>query len=358
LYGYNGNLSTAVASNSKYNEIAFEGFEEYTAGQSVSPTNASSGNFSMFTTVPAASDYKVLYKEYEVESARGNLLTVLLAPDNSLVNSKVKVFGANFSTIENGVEVSSFNCKNIYGDFTIKSVQADPSGDPTKSVIELDNSMFSNTSIWKGKISIPYIIGTSNLPIVSVGGGVSVVNTTAHTGKQSIMLSGQVQMEQERLSLLGPKYVFSCWMSMSNSNVYSYQASGQRGVQFQFISKTGTSTYSTIIEPSGGIIEGWQKIEAEVVVPSNTVRTIISFNAPQISGNDQYYFDDIRISPSLGNMQTYVYNPTNLKLSAVLDNNNYATYYYYDQQGNLFLVKKETERGVMTIQESFSHTRE
>ena len=54
-------------------------------------------------------------------------------------------------------------------------------------------------------------------------------------------------------------------------------------------------------------------------------------------------------------MQSFVYDRQNYKPQATLDANNYATFYYYDQQGNLFLVKKETERGIMTIQESLSH---
>ena len=35
-----------------------------------------------------------------------------------------------------------------------------------------------------------------------------------------------------------------------------------------------------------------------------------------------------------------------------MDQNNFATFYQYDEEGNLFLVKKETERGIKTIQET------
>ena len=44
----------------------------------------------------------------------------------------------------------------------------------------------------------------------------------------------------------------------------------------------------------------------------------------------------------------------NLRLMADLDENNYATYYEYDDDGTLIRVKKETERGIMTVQESRS----
>jgi hypothetical protein len=46
-----------------------------------------------------------------------------------------------------------------------------------------------------------------------------------------------------------------------------------------------------------------------------------------------------------------VYDRLNFRLMAVLDNNNFATYYYYNPSGGLYLTKKETERGILTVQE-------
>jgi hypothetical protein len=39
------------------------------------------------------------------------------------------------------------------------------------------------------------------------------------------------------------------------------------------------------------------------------------------------------------------------RLMTELDANHYATFYEYDEDGQLIRVKKETERGVLTIQE-------
>ncbi len=66
------------------------------------------------------------------------------------------------------------------------------------------------------------------------------------------------------------------------------------------------------------------------------------------------YFDDIRIHPYNGNMKSFVYDPHTQRLMAELDENNYATFYEYDQEGGLIRVKKETEKGVYTIQETRS----
>jgi hypothetical protein len=41
-----------------------------------------------------------------------------------------------------------------------------------------------------------------------------------------------------------------------------------------------------------------------------------------------------------------------LRLMAELDERNYAKLYEYDEEGKLIRVKKETEKGVMTIQEN------
>ena len=47
-------------------------------------------------------------------------------------------------------------------------------------------------------------------------------------------------------------------------------------------------------------------------------------------------------------------DPVNLRLMAELDENNYATFYEYDDDGTLVRLKKETERGIKTIKETRS----
>jgi len=53
-------------------------------------------------------------------------------------------------------------------------------------------------------------------------------------------------------------------------------------------------------------------------------------------------------------MKSFVYNPVNLRLMAEQDENNYSTFYEYDDDGTLIRVKKETERGIQTIKETRS----
>ena len=65
-------------------------------------------------------------------------------------------------------------------------------------------------------------------------------------------------------------------------------------------------------------------------------------------------FDDLRIHPFNAEMKSYVYDPVTMRLMAQLDENNYATFYEYDEEGILIRVKKETERGIKTIHETRS----
>ena len=99
--------------------------------------------------------------------------------------------------------------------------------------------------------------------------------------------------------------------------------------------------------PQGQIIDGWQRIEDTLkVVQHGKLKLLLK------GGLNGAYFDDIRIYPTDGSAITYVYDPLTLRLMAELDERNYAKLYEYDEEGKLIRVKKETEKGIMTIQEN------
>jgi len=113
----------------------------------------------------------------------------------------------------------------------------------------------------------------------------------------------------------------------------------------------GGGSGSVTLQRTGTRIEGWQRYEGEVMVPSNATTMNISISAP--SANN-IFLDDIRVQPFNSSMKGFVYDPVNLRLMAELDENNYATFYEYDDDGTLVRVKKETEQGIKTIQETRS----
>ncbi|THU39413.1 hypothetical protein FAM09_12980 [Niastella caeni] len=113
----------------------------------------------------------------------------------------------------------------------------------------------------------------------------------------------------------------------------------------------GGNVTSIQLTPSGNLVEGWQRYEAVVDIPANATQMTVTLQA---SDSAATYFDDIRIHPYNAQMRSYVYNSVNLRLMAELDENNYASFYEYDDDGTLVRVKKETERGIQTIKESRS----
>jgi hypothetical protein len=146
----------------------------------------------------------------------------------------------------------------------------------------------------------------------------------------------------------GKTYLVSTWVSESPMTDFDTNFDKPQ-ISINFI-PSGT----VVINPNNQylIIDGWQKMEKEIVVPPGTTGMIIKFEC--LSGD--CYFDDIRIHPKDGSMKTYVYDSTTLRLVAQMDERNYATFYEYDEEGRLIRTKKETERGIMTIQENILST--
>lgn len=147
------------------------------------------------------------------------------------------------------------------------------------------------------------------------------------------------------------EYILSTWVKQANGeNLITYD---KAGVKVTCATLSGNVVAGPFYpDPKGKIIDGWQRIEKKFSVPPNTSHLGIELLN---TGTSDAFFDDIRIHPVNGNMKSYVYDPITLRLSAELDENNYATFYEYDEEGNLVRVKKETERGIMTIKESRSN---
>jgi len=148
--------------------------------------------------------------------------------------------------------------------------------------------------------------------------------------------------------LPGERYVISAWVKEDVPNqVLTYN---NPIIELDFHNPVP----GTILGPfkaKGKIIDGWQKIEEIIVIPLNSWYVDIKL---MNNGTNQVYFDDVRVSPFNSSMKTFVYDPVTLRLAAELDENNYATFYQYDEEGKLIRVKKETERGIETVQESRS----
>lgn len=150
----------------------------------------------------------------------------------------------------------------------------------------------------------------------------------------------------------GKEYILSAWVkeSYTGNSPLGYTHSGIR-ITFN----NGADQTLPLFRPTGPVVDGWQRIEAAFMVPENAANIqIVLVNEATASGAN-VFFDDIRIHPYNSNMKSFVYDPSTQKLTAELDENNFSTQYEYDDEGILIRVKKETERGVMTIKETRSN---
>ena len=165
----------------------------------------------------------------------------------------------------------------------------------------------------------------------------------AHTGNHSLRTRKlKVSLDKSRSNLNlqpGKKYLFSCWVRKPDCPTL-----GNLGDDYNF-AYIGTLPVITK-EPK---VECWQRIEKEFTYNGNNTLEM------QPASGGFFYVDDIRITPADATCKTYVYNPQNYRLLAELDENNFATFYNYDEEGVLIQVKKETEKGIMTTKTTRQH---
>ncbi|UPT68661.1 MAG: hypothetical protein M0D57_08580 [Sphingobacteriales bacterium JAD_PAG50586_3] len=255
VYGYYNSMPSAVGNNARYNQLAFDGFEDY--------------------------EFPSLFQELKG--------VCILKPHWNFVES------------------------------------ASP-------------SQLSTTHKHSGKISLKLATGTSLSNSRSVDG----------TALSTQPFENYVLQPEDKLGLFAPQegnYVMGGWIY---SPVNDYVDSKILVKQYD-ASNTLISTTTVIADPATKPIEKWVRVEGTFSVGA-TIKKIVVEIVNDTDGD--CYYDDLRIHPYNGNMKSFVYDPVSLRLLAQLDENNYATFYEYDEEGTLIRVKKETERGIMTIQEN------
>lgn len=207
------------------------------------------------------------------------------------------------------------------------------------------NLLFSNTNVTSETIIFPtagdYYLGLTDLadcPDISI----ELDNSTCESCIGSFA------------PIPGREYLVGAWAKEAQAAPTKTSYTDPK-IKIQFTLNTNgvASTSAPIfLSPSGAIIDGWQRIEEKIQIPSNAIDITIELTS---SGGD-VFFDDIRMFPFDGSMKSFVYDPINMRLEAELDERHYATFYEYDEEGKLVRIKKETERGVMTIQETKSNS--
>ncbi len=137
------------------------------------------------------------------------------------------------------------------------------------------------------------------------------------------------------------KYIISAWVK---GNLLSSAA--EYTDAYVYVSFPGSMVTPYTIRPTGQLIDGWQRMEAEIDIPDEDV---ISIRLVNDNSENPVYFDDIRIHPFLAGMTTTVYNFSNLLPMASHDGYNFTTFYNYDENLNQVSIRVETIDGIKTI---------
>lgn len=112
---------------------------------------------------------------------------------------------------------------------------------------------------------------------------------------------------------------------------------------------TGKITNYTEASFTSPLIEKWRL--CEILIPLDE----IDFSEMEIKIKDAsqtIYIDDIRLIPDDADAKSFVYDFKSLRLISELDENHFATFYDYDDAGNLIRIRKETEKGIITLKEA------
>lgn len=144
----------------------------------------------------------------------------------------------------------------------------------------------------------------------------------------------------------GELYQFEAWVREKDATPLDITYENPK-IRIRYYDGFDTQIGQTVaLGTSGPIIEEWQQISESLIVPQNAIRMEMELYVEE--GNA--YFDDVRVSPFNSAMKTYVYDQQNMRLVAEMDERNFATFYQYDDEGRMVAVKKETTRGIKTIQ--------
>lgn len=147
--------------------------------------------------------------------------------------------------------------------------------------------------------------------------------------------------------------IFSPSAGGSNKYLLTYWVKAENQAAASITIKYDNSPVSATLISTSPAIEGWKKYEylIDLTGVTVTVGKIFDVIIANTAATDAF-FDDIRIHPFDANMKSFVYDNKKLRLMASLDENNYATFFEYDEEGNLVRTKRETERGIITINEN------
>jgi hypothetical protein len=225
-------------------------------------------------------------------------------------------------------------------------------GDPATVNLQWKCSRHDWQSIPKSYLYTRNAAGIAANPADSVGSVLSNIRFWC-TSLQPVRVKNAIRPSFSPLQ--NKNIIASVWVKYAGNdcNYVNMSDSNHALITFNVPGNATATARAYRFKKTGVRIEGWQRYETDnIAIPATANSIRVRFIAKN-SARDAYY-DDLRIQPFNSGMKTFVYDPVNLRLMSELDENNYASFYEYDDDGTLIRVLKETVRGVKAIKETRS----
>ncbi len=179
--------------------------------------------------------------------------------------------------------------------------------------------------------------------------GRGTVNTVAHSGRWSLLLGS----------------------SFPGSGVMKLVVTDQmrsNGVLVRFWAKQTYTAYSPTVLPA--IIDGsfgtgtmkkiaqtgeWTLYEQICDVSASSAGAVIDLKFKSGLSSDMVWVDDVRAQPFDAEVICYAYDQATLRTVAQFDDQHFGIFYQYNGQGQLVRTLRETERGIVTVEERQYH---
>ncbi|ANQ52611.2 hypothetical protein MY04_5279 [Flammeovirga sp. MY04] len=334
LYIHNGEYVKAVVSNARQNEMFFTSFEEDNNDAFFSNT------FTYRIPVIAGKGMLAVVGDYQEK------LDEIFTYDQSVVFVKGVEYQKEIPSTF--IYKALVSCKfdylldetNLDHDTIFPEMDEEGGNEKRYTLMGLDGFGMQELDDWKGEIIAHKI--DENLKIIFQENDLShlISTTEAHTGNNSLRIVGTENIKLKHLDLeKNKKYTISLWVKGDDANQTIQSFEDQFAINIEGITFT----------PRGLIIEGWQRLEGTFTYNQEKFEGLtLAFST---TDNEEVYVDDLRIYPANAKLQTYYYHPSNYRLMSISDENNFATFYSYDEEGNLQLTRKETVNGILTLQE-------
>ncbi|MBS1561139.1 MAG: hypothetical protein JSS89_06005 [Bacteroidetes bacterium] len=168
--------------------------------------------------------------------------------------------------------------------------------------------------------------------------------TFAHTGKRSKLLTTSA----DSLTAL----VVTTRLKDDGAIVRAWAKGGTESTVSLTLGSSSITTRSVV-----AYVNGWRLIEWTVPASHTSISTngVVAVKFAK-SGSDDIYIDDIRVQPMSSEATCYVYDHNTLRLVAQFDDQHFAALYKYNDEGQLIRKERETERGIVPLQEAQYNT--